>query len=918
MAVITSNSITFIDETGAEKYLYIRYSNDGVAFTANNGLTPGDWLGTCTTNSTTAPTDFKAYQWSKIRGEDGQDGIPGTNGVDGKTTYFHVKYSNVENPTLEQMTEIPSKYIGTYVDYIEDDSENPADYKWVKFTGDDGIPGTNGIDGKTHYLHIKYSNDGGKTFTDNNGEAPGEYLGVYTDEIEEDSTDITKYTWSLIKGKDAITYYTWIKYADDAKGTNMSDLPDGKEYMGIAYNKEAPAESNVASDYIWSLIKGSNGIDGDNGVTYYTWIKYADDDAGSGMSDDPTGKEYIGISYNNLNEEESENPDDYLWSLFKGADGIDGKDGAAGKGIKSMSEYYLISPMNTGITVESDGWSTEIPTLDKTNKYLWNYEVTEFTTGEVDTTEPVIIGAYGDGISSIVNYYAVTSEPIAPEHWIKEMPPAISDTNKYLWNYEEIFYTDGTSTTTEPAIIGVRGDNGIDGSDSVDFQIYSVNGFEFSSLLTSIELKTVAFKAGNKISNEDATYQWKWWNSESTLDDKYEIIADATSSTLVININDIYAFSSLKCEMTYDGTTYEDYAALTEKTTVYTAVAKFFNGTNIISAEDDYLIVYIELYKDNELEELLYGNSVYKSDANSVQGNVIITDIDGEYSDGDTMYFVCKNTYEGADGYDVILGKYTSEQWNVSESNYIYKNDLFAYTTSPVVFVPKEKISRSLNINFEIYDGNTIIARTAAMVLDFNDPTISNSSPVAPKNGQLWLDTSVSPSILKMWDGSKWVNSGYQNGNVVYTSKPEDGYSAGDLWILSEEDAELFGDFGPGTMLKATVTSASFDSTHWVDVDEEGTEQKNNIKQYFLFNKDTGLRIGQSDDQFYVNISSTEMGFYDATSGTAQKVVSISNQSATIKNLTVEDSAKFNCEVQFGNFILKTESNGSLSLALAT
>ena len=151
---------------------------------------------------------------------------------------------------------------------------------------------------------------------------------------------------------------------------------------------------------------------------------------------------------------------------------------------------------------------------------------------------------------------------------------------------------------------------------------------------------------------------------------------------------------------------------------------------------------------------------------------------------------------------------------------------------------------------------------------------------------------------------------------MVYTSKPTGGYSDGDLWILA--GGETCGDFGPGSMLRANTTSATFKESHWEDVDEEGTEQKNNIKQYFLFNKDSGLRIGQTGDKFYVNISSTEMGFYDASSGTAQKVVSISNQSAKIKNLTVEDNAIFNCEVQFGNFILKTESNGSLSLALAT
>lgn len=486
--------------------------------------------------------------------------------------------------------------------------------------------------------------------------------------------------------------------------------------------------------------------------------------------------------------------------------------------------------------------------------------------------------------------------------------------NEVTSNAKLIFTTlDAEKFTFEKYITFVKSIAGYDGADAVNFQIYSVDGFEFNDTVASIELKTAAFQGGNAIATGVA-YQWYWWNSGSTATDKYEAISGATSSKLIVNVNDLYAFSSLKCTMEYGNIIYEDYVSLVKQTIIYTALAKFFNGVNIIQNNEDYMIVYVELYKNNTTEESIYADKIYISDSNRVQDNMVVTDITGTYSNEDMVYFVCKNTYNGVVEYDVVLGRYFSSQWNVVANKYTYNNDLFPHSVSNVIFVPKEKISRSLNINFEVCDDNDIIARTNTIVLDLNDPTISNIEPVDPKDGQLWLDTSVSPSILKMWDGAKWVNSGYQNGNVVYTSKPTDGYSEGDLWILA--DGEICGSFGPGSMLKANETSATFNETHWKDVDEEGTEQKNNIKQYFLFNADTGLRIGQSNDKFYVNISSTEMGFYDASDGTAQKVVSISNQSAKIKNLSVEDGALFNCEVQFGNFILKTENNGSLSLAL--
>ena len=324
---------------------------------------------------------------------------------------------------------------------------------------------------------------------------------------------------------------------------------------------------------------------------------------------------------------------------------------------------------------------------------------------------------------------------------------------------------------------------------------------------------------------------------------------------------------------------------------------------------------------------IIRSDSIYNSDANVIQGNTIETDLTGSYNTGDTMYFVCKNS--NTEEYNVVCGEYESSKWNVLSSNYTYHNDLFSGTTSPIIFVPKEKVPRSLCINFIVYDNDVIVARASSIVLDLNDPTISNSAPSNPKEGQLWLDTSISPSVLKMWDGAKWINSGYQNGNTVYTSKPTQGYAKGDLWILA--DGETCGNFGPGSMLRANTTSITFDTNHWDDVDKEATEQKNNIKQYFVFNASTGLRIGQSNNKFYVNISSTEMGFYDATSGTAEKVVSISNRSATIQSATLKGNTNMYGQINICDptadpddgqedslFIWKIESNGSLSLAIAT
>jgi hypothetical protein len=106
------------------------------------------------------------------------------------------------------------------------------------------------------------------------------------------------------------TTYTWIRYADTPT-SGMSISPLGKDYIGFAFNKEISIPSNNYLDYQWSLLKGEPGIKGDS---LYTWIKYADDDKGSGMSDSADGKRWIGMAFNKESSIKSPSWQDYDWS----------------------------------------------------------------------------------------------------------------------------------------------------------------------------------------------------------------------------------------------------------------------------------------------------------------------------------------------------------------------------------------------------------------------------------------------------------------------------------------------------------------------------------------------------------------------------------------------------------------------------
>ena len=800
---------------GKTPYLHIAYANsaDGkTGFSTTDG-TNKLYIGQYTDYTQADSTDATKYTWTKIKGEQGErglqglqgekgeQGIPGTAGANGKTSYFHIKYSSVAKPTtFSQMTETPSAYIGTYVDFVQEDSTDPARYTWSQFKGsqgvkgDQGIAGKNGADGKTSYLHIAYANSAdGKTGFDVSNSAGKFYIGQYTDFTQADSTDPTKYAWTKIKGengKDGTNSRSYILEASDTaikKGADGALTPskitfrsfyrDGDSATRTPYNgrfkieestngtsysvKYTSSANESAKEYtptatakiLRCTLYGAGGTinaldtqsvvvltDVDNlkiggrnilknskngivctgtdhsstttpGATIttkatgigsaYGWIEgfyttpvtelskrvgtefafsldvkitgsftnlrtkvdFRDTSHNSSIFSNFIGinglevgkwtrvsgvasvKEVANVTatrslflfdwsnstvgstieYRNLQLEEGNKstawtpaPEDIetlvvtlsndsqtvatdtngnggnfidcstkvqvyngaqdvskvatytvtkssgiagTWDLStrtykvsalstdngwvdikvtyngnsitrrftvskskqgaqgatgpQGDNGPQGPAGSSGRGIKTITEYYLISSAKTGITTASSGWSTSVPTMTATNKYLWNYEKFTFTDNTTATTTPKIIGIYGDkgatgatgpqgpqgnagatgpqgpqgatgpkgpqgatgatgpqgvtgnGIKSITNYYLATASgsgvSASTSGWTTTVQ-AITASKKYLWNYEVVTYTNGSTYQSAPCIIGVYGDKGATGA----------------------------------------------------------------------------------------------------------------------------------------------------------------------------------------------------------------------------------------------------------------------------------------------------------------------------------------------------------------------------------------------------------------------------------------------------------------------
>ena len=354
-----------------------------------------------------------------LQGEKGDQGIPGPagkdgeDGTDGKTSYTHIAYANsADGQTDFSVSDSNRDYIGMYVDFTATDSNDPADYAWSKIKGADGAqgtPGKAGEDGKTPYLHIAYANsaDGtsGFSVTDSENKL---YIGQYTDYTAADSTDPVKYSWTRIKGETGAT---------GPKGDKGDTGAQGEQ--------------------------GEKGDKGDTGAT--------------------------------------------------GPKGDKGDAGAAGVGIKSITEYYAVSASNT---TAPTSWNTSVPTMTTTNKYLWNYERITYTNNTTSDSAKRVIGVYGNtgatgakgdkgdpgdtgatgpkgetgatgnGIKSITNYYLASASSggvtTSTSGW-KTTMQSTSTSKRYLWNYEKIAYTNGTTVNTTPVIIGTHGATGATG-----------------------------------------------------------------------------------------------------------------------------------------------------------------------------------------------------------------------------------------------------------------------------------------------------------------------------------------------------------------------------------------------------------------------------------------------------------------------
>ena len=463
----------------------------------SSASTPSSW-----STSMVVPTESKPYLWNyeKVVYTDSTSssttpviiGVRGNNGDNGRsitgvTEYYACNNSTTSAPTSWSTTvQNPtsgSPYLWNYekISYSSgsDTTTSPVIIAMYTKDGENG----KGISSITEYYQISSSSSVTPSSWSTSVVVPTDaspYLWNYEKIVFTDSSSSSTTPVIIgIKGKDG----------NDGRGITgvteyyaINNDKDNAPSTGWTTSAQTPTSGNP---YLWNYEEISYTV-GNSTITTPAIIGTFSKD-GKGIS---SITEYYAVNNSTASTPTSWStslvvPDDsnpYLWNyeLITYSDGttgsttpviigVKGTKGTDGKGITGVTEYYAC---NNSKTSAPSSWSTTVQTPTSGNPYLWNYEVISYTVGPSTSTDPAIIGMYsqdGKGISSVTEYYAINNSTAStPTSWSTSLVVPTSG-NPYLWNYETITYSDGSTSSTTPVIIGIRGSNGTDGDDAVSY-----------------------------------------------------------------------------------------------------------------------------------------------------------------------------------------------------------------------------------------------------------------------------------------------------------------------------------------------------------------------------------------------------------------------------------------------------------------
>lgn len=413
---------------GTSSYTHIAYSNasDGsVGFSIDDGLNKS-YIGIYVDSVQADSTDPLKYTWTLIKGAKGDQGLPGPVGADGKTPYFHTAYAtSPDGKTGFSISDSAGKsYLGTYTDFVQDDSTDPLKYSWSLIKGeqgpqgpkgdtgpqgpigatglqgpkgDQGIQGPQGADGQSSYTHLAYADKSTDVLVDAMPTlgSPWFYSGA-TGTVSPISGGY-KYTTAggTHQMKQVITFngttgknvYTYLVIKNTHATNDLAIAFNGIGTIlnggfatvivkpGQTYVDYRPAVCRDTHDFVQINILATV-IANDLSYEIYDYAIYNTNPIINFSVGGNANNAYIGMYVDNV-VTDSTDPTKYRWTLAKGQDGAQGIQGPAGADGKTP--YW-----HTAYANSADG-KTDFSLTDSTNKrFIGQY--TDYT--QADSTDP--------------------------------------------------------------------------------------------------------------------------------------------------------------------------------------------------------------------------------------------------------------------------------------------------------------------------------------------------------------------------------------------------------------------------------------------------------------------------------------------------------------------------------------------------
>ena len=538
------------------------------------------------------------------------------------------------------------------------------------------------------------------------------------------------------------------------------------------------------------------------------------------------------------------------------------QNGANGRSITNVTNYYLATDQDSGVTRSTSGWTTTIQNVTSTNKYLWNYEEITYSSGNPTYTDPCIIGAYGDngqtgvGISSIVEYYALSTTTVRPTSgWSTELP-SMDSVNRYLWNYSVITYTNGTSSgsQSDALIIGVYGDS------VLSLEIQSDNGTLFNSKTISTTLTPSVYlgSAQLAVSNAGVVSQGGTTIGQINWFAKEQLKGNGEASTFDLGLDILNYSTTPNIQVKINGTVTSAYTISDENTIVFNSapVAASIitieyltstSGSLTINRTDvrNQIVITCKIVQD--VETLAVNETTVKdlNDATSIKNWYMLTVANAQFVSLPTVI------YNPEDAGVVPTGSYTYQQQDDTTQQYETITAQFTWLdVAPVV--------NSTNLNQVCYSFQMII---------FFDNSCSA--------GEVQRDPSFDSGVSSFLQGQAANDAASQAQNTANdaASGVQDNASQisgiqGSLQVINDA-------------LIAKVNTVQFDAL------------SDNINAFMRFDiQNSILTLGKQEGdgaRFYQEITPTKNSFKEGET----EVAYISNQELYINNTTINQKLAF-------------------------